>query len=393
MKIVVSGMWDFRISSLGAQALSEGLLLKMGDVYPDATIEAMEPAHLPFLRRLVMLVESRPALFHVWFDLVYHAYRILNRQRIRNIAKADLFVVSGDGLVADIFVTSTVMFACEIRYAIERSIPVVSLNQSINTSNGSLAHYCVSHWFMGAPLSVREIDSQHVLSRQFPAREIPVAIDAAFLCPPPTEEELRRFGSFLQRMKKRLGIDRYILVGVRANRPSGQAIDEDAWCAVLESAKERFPERVMLLASTCAEHDMPLARRLAQRVAGAVVAEELMDWTTYNYRFFQVLLQGAHACISDRYHQNVLAALNGTPFIPVAGNTSKTGGIRDLIAWPIPIQQLPTKDNLDGYREALDYLVGHYAELKNHLRELAPAAIKQHDRYREVLQGITDGKG
>lgn len=391
MNIVVSGIWDFRISSLGAQALSDGLLLKLHTLYPDASIGTLGPTSLPLVRWLIRAADGHPSLYAACFQLIYLAYRFIKRNRNRTIGQADVLIISGDGLVADIFATSTVMFACEIRYAIEQDIPVISLNQSVNTTPGSLAHHCVTHWYMAAPLSVREIDSQRELSRFFPNREIPLAIDAAFLCPPPTSEESDRFHRALDSIKRELGINRYVLVGIRANRPSDQHIDEDAWCAVLELVAEAFPEHAILLASTCAEYDIALARRLAQRVDSAVVAEQLIDWTTYNYRFFQVLLREAAACISDRYHQNVLAVLNGTPFIPVAGNTSKTGGIRDLVGWPIPIQDLPATDNLEGYREALTYLVHNYPKLKDYLKEEAPPAIAEHDRYREILKDVIDG--
>ena len=391
MNIVVSGIWDFCISSLGAQALSDGLMIKLRRLYPGTDLQPFGPASLPLLRWFVSIVDKRPKLYDPWFFLIYLAYRLVNYKRIRAISSADLLVISGDGLVADIFATSTVMFACEIRYALAHGIPTISLNQSVNITPRTLAHYCVTHWFMKAPLSVREVDSQRELSRYFPNRDIPLAIDAAFLCPAPTDDELVRFGALSKAIRKDLGIDRYILVGIRGNRPSNQAIDEDAWCSVLKMTAEAFPGHTILLASTCAEHDAPLARRLARRVENAVVAEVLMDWETYNYRFYQVLLRDSVACISDRYHQNVLSILNGIPFIPVAGNTSKTGGIRDLLGWPIPIQPIPTKDNLPGYQKALDQLLTDYPRLQKQLREKAPPTIQLHDRYQQILKNAFKG--
>jgi polysaccharide pyruvyl transferase WcaK-like protein len=391
MAIVVSGLWDYRISSLGAQALSAGLRHKVEQTFPGQPLQVLYNDDLfKGYGSVLGLVRRIPLLYPPVFHLFYKLYRRLHAERVATIAAADLLVVSGDGVVADLFTPHTVMLAFDIRAAAEAGTRLVSLNQSINITRRSLAAYCVRHYFMTHPISVREAKSQALLGELFGRTDVPVHIDAAFLVRPLDEHEDAGFARELADLKQRHGFDDYVLVGIRGNRPATQVIDTDAWREVVRATAETFG-RTVILASTTAEFDLPLARKIAAGCDDVLILPELIDWGRYNHRFFIYLLRQAYANVADRYHQNVFSALAGTPFLPVEGNTSKTSGLVALLGYDMPVLPLPTAANLPAYRDALRHLADHHAEIKTSLAHTVRDATEHYDGYSQLMQATMAG--
>ncbi len=391
MAIVISGLWDYRISSLGAQALSAGILHKVEHTFPDTPIHVLYNDDL-FRGYGALLggVRRARALYVPVFYLFYRLYRHLHPKRVAAIAAADLLVVSGDGVVADLFTPHTVMLTFDIRAAEAAGTPVVTLNQSVNITKRSLAAYCVQHHFINHPISVREGRSQALLKKLFDRQDVPVHIDAAFLVRPIDEHETTLFQRKLSRLRQIHGFDEFVLVGVRGNRPASQLIDVDAWREVVR-ATVAVLGRTVVLASTTPEFDQPLAHRIAEGCENVVVAPELIDWGHYNYRFFIYMVGQAYANVADRYHQNVFSALSGTPFLPVEGNTDKTAGLVSLLNYDLAVLPLPTASGLAQFQDALHQLKTRHTELREELTSSVRSAMHDHDGYAQLLRDTIDG--
>lgn len=390
MSIAVSGLWDYRISSLGAQGLSDGIVKRVSDTYPDDILIRLNVvSHLPRAGFLIRIFGRNKLFYSFLFKIIYKKYCKLYSKRIEQIEKLSALVMSCDGIVADIFQFDTCMLACDIKAAMENNVKVVSLNQSMNVSKGSFAGYCVERYFLPNALSVREPDSADVLLDEFGYACKNISLDAAFLVDKLSQAENQIYNDYLTKImaKYRLKPD-YIVLGIRGNRPLSQSYDIKDWVNILHEIQDLWPDKDIVFASTACNLDINVGRSLAEEFPKLVVIEDYIDFGRFNYRFFIYFLSQALFSISDRYHQNVFAALCATPFIAFEANTSKTQGLRDLLKYPIDILTLDTLKAPTQIKQTLNYLYNNYNEIKSKLPDLLQEAISAHDNYTSILQEV-----
>ncbi|MCX7591853.1 MAG: polysaccharide pyruvyl transferase family protein [Kiritimatiellae bacterium] len=386
MSVVISGLWDRTISSLGAQALSDGMRAKLAALWPDKEVVELRNENLfTGCSTLIRLFDGKKVFYPVLFTILGTVYQIRFLRRVRAIRKSELLIINGDGIVGDQFTYHTALLALDLRMALKSGVKCVSLNQSINVTRGSFAHYCVKRYFLQCPVSVREAESLHYLQEEFGRHDVVLSLDSAFLVPPLDAKEISRYDEALSSFRSRYGFEEYVMVGVRANRPRWQIVDTRAWAEVIRAAAEIF-QCSILLASSTPEYDIPLARRLSKLSGLGIVIEELMNWQKYDYRFFLYLVARALASVSDRYHQNVFAALVGTPFVPVEGNTTKTLGLQFLLPPGLRVLPVPSVSNLNSYHEALRLVWQNNQAIRAHLRDSVTKLKSTHDRYEELLK-------
>lgn len=385
MTIAISGLWDYRTTSLGAQALSDGMRAKLSAVWPDEPVIELHNENLfPGCSTLLRLAEGKQFLCQPLLKLLQCFYRLRFPGRAKAIHQSDLLIINGDGIVGDQFTYHTTLLTLDICAATAFGVRAVSLNQSVNITRGSLAYYCVKNHFLHFPIAVRENESLRYLREEFGRNDVMLCVDSAFVVPPLSGEETQRYANELADLKKKYRFDEYVVVGVRANRPRTQRIEERAWADIIRAAATIF-QRPVILASSTPLYDIPLARRLRTLAGEGIVLEELMDWQRFNYRFFLHFLRNAFVSISDRYHQNVFAALVGTPFVPVEGNTSKTLGLKTLLHGELSVLPLPTAGNLNDYYRALRWVQVHHEATRQHLQKAVPQMCARYDRYSEIL--------
>ena len=389
MKITICGVWDYSTSSLGAQALSEGIIRKVKHTYPKAKVTIIPQQVLLRGISVICRVFRKPSVFAIpLFEVLYFFYKHNLTDRMKAVREADMVLINGDGVVADMFCADTLVLAMDLRTAMEAGVTCCSLNQSVNVEEDTLAQYCVKDYFMPNPLSVREPDSLNLIKRRFPEKRPHLSLDAAFLVDELARDEKERYSVMVEALRSRYGFNDYILCGIRGNRPSSHIIDPESWARVLRKIQDVFPGHTIVLASTCPEHDMPLAQKLLKLVPGSVMPTELADHRHYNYRFFMQFLKEAAMTIADRYHQNVLAALVGTPFIPVEGNTSKTTGTVKILEYPVPVHALPSPSTVPDYDITIKKMYTEQRALRQYLIDVVPGRISLHDSYTEFLQSL-----
>lgn len=385
MIITVAGIDNtVTTNSLGIQAVSDGLLTRLKNIFPDARIIR----HLKDYRISKEIwsegdrVDQNPPLYRDYFYRFVKHFKERHPERVRNIQASDRLIICGDGIIADLFPQWCLVLAAEASIAMENGIPFVTLDQSVNVSRRSLAGFAVEHVFLKAPVSVRELDSIDVMKRTFQTENVHLAIDTAFLVDPVSEVEKPLYDQYLKTLKGQYGFSEYLLFSARGKRPSHQPIDPEAWAVVLRRMAEIF-DLPVVFASTCPAEDIAVAREIKKRFKPVILPEELLDSGKYDYRFFLHLSASSTANLSDRYHQNVFSLLSNTPFLPVEGNTSKSKGLIEMVQYPFEILPLITMNRIDSFLQALNNFSSRYQELQHFL--IHQKQIRPFDRYREFL--------
>ena len=388
MNILLVGTDDLRCKSLGMQALCDGMMWKLRKVFPGSTVSQLYLR--PFFRGVHRFIRWARwfwlrALLWKFAEFYYSRQHIA---RCKKLQWAHLVLINGDGVISDDFPAETFMLSLECRRASRLGKICASMNQSVNISSGSFSHFCLEQELLQHPVSVREPDTLKALREINYMGEPVLSIDAAFLVKPLSEREQLYYDELIDELRMRHQFEDFLLVGVRGVRPSRQNISINAWSAAVKIVMSTYPGTRCVLASTCMVDDIDLARKIAQRVPGSIVLEELLDSGRYNYRFFLQFLRRSLCSISDRYHQNVLAALAGTPFVAVEGNTSKTIGITSLLEYPIPILPLPTPENLKVFESTIRDFAERRKEISEYLTRVVPGKIEEHDRDEEFLEPL-----
>ncbi len=399
MKILVVGLWDFSISSLGAQALSDGLLHILKKQFPNDEIVPLPFAKLGIIvRKLGYLLSLRNRwIYSLIFNFSYLIYLLLNISRRTFFNNADLLIVSGDGIVADIFWFDTLYLACDIKYAQTRNIKVITLNQSVNTQPGSFADFLVRKYFITNPIALREEQSYRYIKNIVESNkqniQVYKCVDSAFFVPHLTEEEKKQFKLYADSIYEKYNLipRQFCVVGIRGNRPPDQIIDLNAWASFIKQMRS-IVSMPVIFASTCAEYDIPLAHKLKEYIDELIIIEELYDWQKYNYRFFLYLLKDSYLSVSDRYHQNVFSALCRTPFLPIQGNTSKTQGLIDLFEYPFDVLPLPQENNIRELTRELKRLIENRTQICELLAELDDRLSSQ-GQYERLLTSAVQSLG
>ncbi len=392
MKILISGFWDRNISSLGAQALSEGLLYIVKNKFPKDDVTPLQFPRLGryFDKLMGYMVNSRNKIvYFVILSISYLIYLAINSKRCKQLKSADLLIVNGDGIVADIFWLDTLTLALDIKYAQEHKIKVVTLNQSVNTVPGSFADFLVRKFFLTNPIALREEGSyryiQQVVRQENKDVKVLKSVDSAFLVPLLDENETEKFSKETSAIYQKYNLQpkNFCIVGVRGNRPKDQIINPQAWGKIISAMRE-ITNKPIIFASTCPEYDIPLSHKIKEYVPELIIIEELYDWGRFNYRFFLHMLKDSFLCVSDRYHQNVFAALCQIPFVPIQGNTGKTKGLIELLEYPIDVLPLPDSHNTEEIISKIRDVTKQYNEIKK-ITDSLEAKLKMSNRYDEAL--------
>ena len=385
MIITIAGIDDFvSTNSLGIQAISDGLLCRLRDIFPDARfIKHLKDYSISkSLWKEADNVEGCPHLYDEYFARFLDDFKDNHPERVNDIKQSDQLIICGDGIIADIFPQWCLLLAAEAAVARENHVSFVTLDQSVNVSRNSFAGYAVKNIFLKAPMSVRELDSLRILREEFNKKSVNLSIDTAFLVNPLSPSETSLYDQYLDELKRKYRFDDYLVFSVRGKRPFFQIIDPNAWAKVLEKLSMTF-ETPILFASSCPAEDFPLARDIQSRFDNFIIADEFLDYRKYNYRVLIHFLERAVANISDRYHQNVFSLLSNTPFIPVEGNTSKSRGLIEMIKYPFDILPVLTTDHLALYDEKIEELFSRYHDIKHFLKK--DKQINTFDNYRSFL--------
>jgi polysaccharide pyruvyl transferase WcaK-like protein len=374
MKIVLAGVDNYySTNSLGIQAMSDGIRCRIGEIFPGAELLTHLKTLTPSGRdwNWLKVVNGHPFLAKPMLWYLYRKFKINEPVRIEEIKKSDILIVSGDGIIADIFTGWGLTLAFEMMVAIENNVPCYFVNQSINVTTKSILGYVVMSYFRKCRVSVREGISARLLADSFGIEGTPISVDSAFFVDPLTGFEEELFASWWSPLKKKYNFDDYIIVGVRGKRPKDQPISAESWAKAINETMNKFPSKQIVFVSSCPKEDIVLAKQIQSIIPGLIVIDELADTEKYNYRFLMFLLRGSFLTISDRYHQLILSLLVGTPVIPIEGNTSKTAGLFELIGTDVPLLSVLTPENSCRYNDTIKYVSENYSEIKKAMPELS----------------------
>ena len=352
-------MWNYTEGSLGAQALSDGLLTEVRATFPDAQIYCPKQIFSRYLPEKILHSRLFTKFFkrHI-FNYFKKLYIRIAVENVKHIASADLVIISGDGIVTDIFPHSTLQLATEIDIANDYNIKCLSLNQSANFVRGGFVDYLFQKSFMRYPVQLREEDSfKFVKSMPNPKNvHIERGIDSAFLTKPLGCSETNFYDKeLIEPIYQAYNIleKEYICVSVRANRPKSQDINLEIWAEFFEYVQVSTKMKLLYLSS--ANHlDKINGIKISKIFSNLVVVNEFDDYGKYNYRVIERIIQKSAFSISDRYHQNVFSLLTNTPFIGFEANTSKTQGLIDTMGYKGEIFELPNKQNIDDLKSKFD---------------------------------------
>jgi polysaccharide pyruvyl transferase WcaK-like protein len=386
MKIVLAGVDNYcSTNSLGIQAMSDGIRRRIGDIFPGAEIVTHLKTLTPSGKDWYWLkvVAGNPSFTKPMLWYLYRKFKRNEPVRIEEIKKSDILIVSGDGIIADIFTGWGLTLAFEMMVAIENKVPCYFVNQSVNVTVKSILGYVVMNYFRKCKLSVREGISARLLADSFGIEGTPISVDSAFFVDSLTDFEEELFASWWSPLKKKYNFDDYIVVGIRGKRPKDQPISAESWAKAIDETMKKFPSKQIVFVSSCPKEDIVLAKQIQSVIPELIVIDELTDTEKYNYRFLMYVLNGASLTISDRYHQLILSLLVGTPVIPVEGNTSKTAGLFELIGTEVPLLPVLTPENSYRYNETIKYVSENYSEIKKAMPERSH--YSSFDRYDNIF--------
>lgn len=252
MKIVISGIDNYSsTNSLGIQAMSDGIINKVGEIYPNAELilhfKTLIPSKTEW--RWLKFIEGYPIFNKPTIAYLYGKFKRQQQDRVEEIKRADRLIVSGDGIIADIFTGWGLSLAFEMMVAIENNITCYFVNQSINVSAKSILGYVVSQFFPKCHISVREGISARLLNQLFGLEKTPISIDSAFFVAPLNNLEKEQFAYLITQLKERYRFDNYIIVGVRGKRPTDQSISVESWVEVIKELMLRFPSQKVVFVS------------------------------------------------------------------------------------------------------------------------------------------------
>jgi polysaccharide pyruvyl transferase WcaK-like protein len=350
-KIYISGIWNYTQTSLGGQALSDGIVNIVEENFTSSNIHLGNM--ISFFRgadRILNILCKYEILFKYIFKFYSYIYKKRYIHQVDKIKESDLLIINGDGVVADIFPKDSLQFAIEIKIALDNGIEFVSMNQSINVKNGSFVDCLVKKYFLQGNISLREVESYLRIKRYSNNDSIVnLSIDSAFLTKNISKNESLHYKEFLLSNlfnKYDLKEDEFIIVGIRGNRPPGQTISIKHWAEFLQNV-EKITSKKIVFVSTTMLLDYPIALKIKKIFNNLIVIDEILDYGKYNYRVIEYFISLSYLSISDRYHQNVFSLLMGTPLIAFEGNTSKTQGLIDTMGYEGEIYNLPDKNNID----------------------------------------------
>ncbi len=350
-KIYISGIWNYTQTSLGGQALSDGIVNIVEENFTSSNIHLGNM--ISFFRgadRILNILCKYEILFKYIFKFYFYIYKKRYIHQVDKIKESDLLIINGDGVVADIFPKDSLQFAIEIKIALDNGIEFVSMNQSINVKNGSFVDCLVKKYFLQGNISLREVESYLRIKRYSNNDSIVnLSIDSAFLTKNISKNESLHYKEFLLSNlfnKYDLKEDEFIIVGIRGNRPPGQTISIKHWAEFLQNV-EKITSKKIVFVSTTMLLDYPIALKIKKIFNNLIVIDEILDYGKYNYRVIEYFISLSYLSISDRYHQNVFSLLMGTPLIAFEGNTSKTQGLTDTMGYEGEIYNLPDKNNID----------------------------------------------
>jgi polysaccharide pyruvyl transferase WcaK-like protein len=350
-KIYISGIWNYTQTSLGGQALSDGIVNIVEENFTSSNIHLGNM--ISFFRgadRILNILCKYEILFKYIFKFYSYIYKKRYIHQVDKIKESDLLIINGDGVVADIFPKDSLQFAIEIKIALDNGIEFVSMNQSINVKNGSFVDYLVKKYFLQGNISLREVESYLRIKRYSNNDSIVnLSIDSAFLTKNISKNESLHYKEFLLSNlfnKYDLKENEFIIVGIRGNRPPGQTISIKHWAEFLQNV-EKITSKKIVFVSTTMLLDYPIALKIKKIFNNLIVIDEILDYGKYNYRVIEYFISLSYLSISDRYHQNVFSLLMGTPLIAFEGNTSKTQGLIDTMGYDGEIYNLPDKNNID----------------------------------------------
>ncbi len=364
MKIFVSGIWDYTEGSLGAQALSDGLLTEVRKTFPNAQIYCPKQVFSKYFPEKILHNKLLTKLFKKQITAYFKSlYKRIAAENVKLIASANLVIISGDGIVTDIFPHSTLQLATEIELASDYGVRCISLNQSANFVRKGFVDYLFQRSFMRYPIQLREEDSfQFVKSMPNPHNVyIERGIDSAFLTKPLSQSEINYYDKeLINPIYQAYGLSEkeYICISVRANRPKSQNINLKYWAEFFRHVQATAKKKLLYLSS--ANHlDKVNGIKLANAIDNLVIVNEFDDYGKYNYRVIERMIQKSAFSISDRYHQNVFSLLTNTPLISFEANTNKTQGLIDTMGYRGEILELPDEQNIVDLKRKFDFAWGN----------------------------------
>ena len=306
----------------GSQATSAGMKRLVSESCPDADVEPFDLPPLP--------LQWFPYLRIIADVLLIHCIRKNNKRGLELLLRwygihpekyhqCDAVVFNGEGTIhhksGHFFRLIASLYAFKMNGKI-----VISMNQTVDIPNKGmhadmiqLVYPSLDAVYTREPVSCRLLKSLGI--------ENSVIGDAAYALPQMSTDEIDSLAR-----KYELPVDYIALTGssfLDKNKKSVEKI-----IAVIDAIKE-IPYPIVFLANT--KTDLYLAKKV----------EKIRDIRTISYkdakyREGMAVVAKARLLIGGRQHPNIFAAIYGTPFIGLEGNTHKMKGVIELLQYPIP---------------------------------------------------------
>jgi len=333
MRIFLSCDYYPLIDNLGSQALTEGLIINLNKrknldilrrgfisdyfrsfkskfkLIPHKLLSNLLKKRLPY--------ECAEQIFEIAFNLFTKFPEL--KGRIRDLITSDWIVVSGDGIMADIFEKSAFDALLDVYFAKKLNIPTIIVNHSVNFSDNVFFEFYKKMSFSAhlKAVVVREKRSLERLKEYgFQNEKLYLRYDCAFL----VNSLSKSAGESALKIRGINTKQKLAGIVIRANRPTTQKLNLVSYKNLINFLKASGFSPLFL--TSCPYHDYKVGIKLAKDLNLTLLSD-------YNYCYAEyiAILKNMDIVVSDRYHTVVFCFLANTPFVAFKGNTDKIEGL------------------------------------------------------------------
>lgn len=292
------------------------------------------------------------------------AVRNLSINEIKpHIADLDLFILGGGGILYD---QDILLYLREVKIAIEQTVPVMLYAIGVGPLEKRSLHPDISDILNHVNLiTVRDIDSKHLLESIGITKEIHVTADPAFLLEPePIGDDVL--------VKEQLNTQRR-LIAVSVREPGGAApdLDENQYHSLLANAADymvdRFGANILFIPTERDHRDLQHSHAVISLMLRPQHAHVLKG--EYSAGQLLSIMKHCDFAVGMRLHFLIFAALQHVPFIALP-YAAKVKGLLSELAIDMPPLHLVNAGRLIAY---IDQFWDNQEGIREQIREKLPA--------------------